>query len=128
MRRSLATSTTWSSRSTSVCIETTSILIRKCGSYPSFLAISIGNSGLFRHDMAGRYAEMVIAQEDRFAQYGTRAPVIAVLVEGRPRLLRGCLDGAKGVVLDPVDGDCTLQTEGRRVFSHACLEARHGSV
>lgn len=28
----------------------------------------------------------------------TGKPVIAVLVEGRPRLLRGCLDGAKAVV------------------------------
>jgi beta-glucosidase len=40
------------------------------------------------------YAETVIAQAGR----QRRVPVIAVLVEGRPRLLRGCLDGADAVV------------------------------
>lgn len=40
------------------------------------------------------YAETVIAQAGR----QSRVPVIAVLVEGRPRLLRGCLDGADAVV------------------------------
>jgi beta-glucosidase len=45
-----------------------------------------------------QYAEEVIAQDERFSRDGVRVPVIAVLVEGRPRLLRGCLDGAAGIV------------------------------
>jgi hypothetical protein len=48
--------------------------------------------------MFRQYAEAVIAQEDRVARGLTPVPVIAVLVEGRPRLLRGCLDGAAAVV------------------------------
>ena len=44
------------------------------------------------------YAEAIIKQEARVARGEAPIPVVAVLVEGRTRLLRGCLDGAAAIV------------------------------